>query len=253
MRTKRARILGVTALVLAGVAGSSKADLLVDSLASDFSLAANSSSTTWSYGRIPSDYSQYGISSYLASNTRNANELWGTVFASPPTMWSDATGYWGVGRNDSGVTQSASGIVWAPGEILLHPAAANGADPLAMAFSWLAPSDMTVDIEFSWGQAMTPWGNGVRMRVGLNNTALTNPLGDSWVTEAGTHTISGVSVSAGDRLNFDYDVRGDASWDVTRTAITITQIPEPASGLVLLAGAAGLGLLRRRLHGSSRG
>ena len=54
---------------------------------------------------------------------RNANELWGSEFSKPPMMWSTESGYWGIGRNDTGEEQVSgqNGTHWAPGEVLFHP------------------------------------------------------------------------------------------------------------------------------------
>lgn len=218
------------------------------SLADDFSLSVNTTTSTWSYGLATADGSPDPTSNLFATNTRNANELWNTTFTVPPTMWSDADGYWGIGRNDTGVIQTSDPISWAPGEILIHPKyTLGGAEfPGRLVISWLAPSDTTVGIDYSWADAMPGDWTGVGLRIWHNGTVLTDIGGDGWLdpSSAGSGTISNLSVAAGDRVFFEYDTWEDPTGDVTRTAILITAVPEPRAAL--LGGLGLLALLRRR-------
>ncbi len=216
-------------------------------LASDFSLSENSIASTWSYGLATADDNPNHTASLFTTNTLNANQLWATGFATPPTMWSQATGYWGIGRNDTGITQTSGSISWAPGEILIHP---KNTTSDRVVISWLAPSTMTVGIDYSWGEAMPmPAGlaNGVGLRIWHANTVLTDTGGNGWlepVAGGGSGTISNLSVTAGDRLFFEYDTLGQPNYDVTRTGILITAVPEP--GTTLLGALGLLALMRRR-------
>lgn len=212
------------------------------SLADDFSLSGNSNTSTWSYGLAGTQGSPDHLSNLFGTNTRNANQLWATGFTVPPAMLSDATDYWGIGRNDTGVTQTHGSISWASGEILIHPkyTLGNTEFPGRLIISWLAPSAMTVGVDYSWADAMPSLGNGVGLRIWQNNTVLAGWLNPT----SGSGTISNLSVAAGDRVSFEYDTWADAAGDVTRTAILITAVPEP--GAALLGGLGLLALLRRR-------
>lgn len=222
-------------------------------LASDFSLAENSASSTWSYGLAAAENNPIHTANLFSTNTRSANDLWGTGFATPPMMWSQTTGYWGIGRNDSGVAQTSNPISWAPGEILIHP---KNTTSDRLVISWLAPSSMTVGIDYSWGEAMPmPPGlaNGVGLRIWHGNTILTDTSGNGWLEPSsggGSGTLSNLSVTAGDRLFFEYDTLDNPNYDVTRTGILITAVPEP--GTTLLGALGLLALLRRRRRRVSR-
>src|SRR3954468_15666172 len=91
------------------------------SLAGDFTYAENTANSLWSFRMDDYANNPPTFLPLLNDNTRDAATLWGTPFASPPLMWSEGGGYWGIGKNTSGVEQSASGVTWAPNEVLLHP------------------------------------------------------------------------------------------------------------------------------------
>lgn len=89
--------------------------------------------------------------------------------------------------------------------------------------------------------------NGVGLRIWHANTVLTDTGGNGWlepVAGGGSGTISNLSVTAGDRLFFEYDTLGQPNYDVTRTGILITAVPEP--GTTLLGALGLLALMRRR-------
>ncbi|MCX6925506.1 MAG: hypothetical protein NT154_20200, partial [Verrucomicrobia bacterium] len=122
------------------------------SLSRDFSYSENNAQSTWSY-RLD-DFANHPPSfPLLISTNRDANGLWGSDFPTPPMMWCEASGYWGIGKNCTGKEQfsTRNGTHWAPGEVLFHPKA--GASPSRLVVAWTAPSNMVVDVWYTFGRA----------------------------------------------------------------------------------------------------
>jgi len=86
------------------------------------------SNSTWSY-LLDDENISPAFLPLLSSTNRDANALWGSDFPTPPGMWSEGSGYWGIGRNLTGREQfsTRNGTRWAPSEVLLHPK--GGASP----------------------------------------------------------------------------------------------------------------------------
>ena len=221
--------VSVVGLVLVSVVGASAETW---DLAADFSVApsSNTTSSTWSYGLAAAAENPVHTSNLFDVNS-DANTVWGTTFGTSPTVLSGPTtaSFNCIGRNDNGVTQTSAPVSWAPGEILMHPA---NAIPGRLVISWLAPSTTVVDIDYSWADAMPGIGNGVGLRIWHNSTVIAGWLDP---TAAGSYTIEGLSVTAGDRLYFEYDCWANAGGDITRTAITITS-PDAATPGTLIYG-----------------
>jgi alpha-L-fucosidase 2 len=206
------------------------------SLAGDFSYTENGPDSAWSFRMDDHANNPPTFLPLLKSNTRDAKSVWGPDFAKPPMMWSEGTGYWGIGKNTSGVEQTGSGIVWAPGEVLLHPK--GGASPAGLVVAWTAPSAMVIDVDYTFARAMSQ-GNGVgyelmRRSGGVDAFVASESIGNSL-----TRSLRGMSVAAGDQLFFRFDVLGDPGGDITKAAIVIKEASGPAplvtppSGLVL--------------------
>jgi hypothetical protein len=134
-------------------------------------------------------------------------------------LWGTGADFWGIGKNESGVTQTGA-YPWPDGEVRLHPAnpGQGGSATGNVVVSWLAPVTTSVDVDYSFSNVPNG-GNGVAVGIFHDSTtlrALSNP------GQAGASaTIHNLSVSAGDRLFFVYNTDGNAGNDVTRTAITI--------------------------------
>ncbi len=204
------------------VTSTGNAPPYVASLSGDFSYAANDDTTTWSY-RLDGSPAYLPL---LNSTTLNANQLWSTLFSGPPTMWSQGSGYAGIGKNTTtgNKTTSAGGNCnWGPGEVLLHPL---NASPGRMVIGWKAPGYMVIEVNYSIGRAMDA-GNGVSFlltkRIGGVDSDLVamTPVG-SFISSS----QAGIRVSAGDRLFCRIDnYLGNAGNDVTRAAIQILGTP----------------------------
>ena len=206
------------------------------SLAGDFSYTANGTNSTWSYRLDDYTNKTPAFLPLLTFTNRNAKEVWGAPFANPPIMWSEATGYWGIGKNTTGVAQLGSGVTWAPGEVLLHPK--GGAAPARLVIAWIAPSNMVIDVHYTFARALSQ-GNGigceVRQRIsGGDSFVAYDSIGDGL-----TRSVPRISVAAGDQLFFRCDTMGDPGGDITRAAIEINEaagppvIVTPPSGLTL--------------------
>jgi hypothetical protein len=91
------------------------------SLAGDFTYADNSAGSLWSFRMDDYANNPPTFLPLLTSTSLSANAAWGLAFPESPMLWTEGTGYWGIGKNNTGVEQTAGEVVWAPGEVLLHP------------------------------------------------------------------------------------------------------------------------------------
>ena len=91
---------------------------------------------------------------------RGANALWSSDFQTPPMMWSEAEGYWGIGKNTTSneLVSLLNGTSWKPGEVLLHPK--GGGSPSGLVICWTAPQSLQIDLSYTLGRA-SPHGNGI--------------------------------------------------------------------------------------------
>jgi beta-fructofuranosidase len=204
-----------------GTDGSSPPVVEVFALADGFSPGRNEAHTTWTFQVGNPEKGASGLR-FLAVSGRDANQLWGSNFAAPPRMWADADGYWGIGRNDSGVPQvsTRNDTTWRPGEVLLHPR--GGEAPADLVIGWTAPRGLALDLRYAFSLA-AQGSDGVGLRV-LRWT----PAGpEQLVTLPNiglgiTHQLRGLGVQKGDRLLFCIDTAGDPGGDIVRADIRIT-------------------------------
>ncbi len=208
------------------------------SLAGDFSYTDNRTNSTWSY-RMDDFGNNSPIFPLLTSTNRDANALWGSDFPTPPMMWSDATGYWGIGKNVTGkeLFSSRNGTRWLPGEVLFHPK--GGDSPSRLVIGWTAPSNLVINVGYVLDRAAEQ-GNGIGYEiikrsggVDLELVSLENLAGGV------SNAVTGMVVAHGDQLLFRLDARGDPGGDISRAAINITGTPWPASPAVAVQPSGG--------------
>ena len=208
------------------------------SLADDFLYTDNSAASTWSY-RLDDSTDPSPVFPVLTLAKRDANVLWGSDFPEPPLMWSEESGYWGIGRNGTGDEQfsSKNGTRWAPGEVLFHPKAGDSAAGLVIA--WTAPERMLIDVSYTFGRGAMQ-GNGIGYeiirRIGGNDThlvALRN-IGSSVNNE-----LNGILVAKREQLFFRFNTSGDAVGDITRAEIVINGRPAAARPAMALQPSGG--------------
>ncbi len=190
------------------------------SLAQDFSSNENKADSTWSY-RLDDGDSESPKFPLLAVKDRNANQIWGSDFDTPPQLWSEPYGYWGIGRNSTGVElfSRRNDTHWPAGEILLHPKA--GPAPHGLVICWKAPRAMVIDIRYAFAVASSH-GNGVGYSVmyrGSNGdrgiVALQN------ISPSIADELNGLVVARDDLFLFRFNTSGDPTGDITRARIVI--------------------------------
>ena|SRR2546425_11806156 len=185
-------------------------------VAADFSRTTNSDASVWSY-RYQNGQARDGNYQLVPTFSSDIVETWSP---SDPGAWR-VQGYLpSIGVNNTGtdITVTGTGVNWPNGAMLVHP----GADQLVVV-SWLAASDGSADINFSFTSRHAVCGDGVQWFVELNNTAAT--LGTGFIDagmSTGSRRVSGVRVRSGDRINFIVGPRGGNGCDSTQLTATIT-------------------------------
>ena len=229
MKSPTQRSLRLSLLASAGLpALLATAQAATYSLANDFSYTDNRTTSTWSY-RMDDFANNPPAFPLLTSTNRDANALWGSDFPAPPMMWSDATGYWGIGKNVTGkeLFSTRNGTRWAPGEVMFHPK--GGASPSRLVVGWTAPNSLVVDVHYSFGHGADQ-GNGIGYQIikrigGIDAeiVALDN-IGGGLAND-----LTGIVVAQGDQLFFRFDTCGDPGGDISRAEITIKGVPGVAA------------------------
>lgn len=207
------------------------------SLSGDFTCTANRTNSTWSY-RLDDFGHRPPTFPLLVSTNRNANELWGSDFPTPPKMWCEATGYWGIGKNLSGreLFSSRNGTRWAPGEVLFHPK--GGGSPSRLVIGWTAPSNLVINVSFAFGRAAEQ-GNGIGYEIIRRSGGTDRELASLENLAGGvSNSLSGIAVASGDQLFFRFDTRGDPGGDISRAEIFITGESWPASPVTAIQPSA---------------
>ncbi len=208
------------------------------SLSGDFSYTANRINSTWSYGM--DDFANHPPTFPLLTSThRDANALWGSDFADPPRMWSDATGYWGIGKNVSGkeIFSARNGTRWAPGEVLFHPK--GGDSPSRLVVGWTAPSNLVINLTYIIDRAADQ-GNGIGYEIIKRSRGVDREVVSLENLAGGvSNSLTGIAVALGDQLFFRFDTRGEPGGDISRADINITGTPWPVSPTVAIQPSGG--------------
>lgn len=199
------------------------------SLADDFSYTDNGANSIWSY-RLDDSAQPSPTFPLLTVRDRDANQLWGSAFPTPPRMWSEANGYWGIGKNESGgeLFSAPNGTRWAPGEVLFHPMA--GAAPSHLAVCWTAPHRMLIDVHYRLGPAAEQ-GNGIGYEIlqrrGNSDQTLVSlkNIGSGLVND-----LRGILANAGDQLFFRFNTSGDPAGDICRAEIRVQSLTDEVPG-----------------------
>lgn len=251
MRCPSCLLASVVSLLLIG---GVEAGVIYD-LADDYSSTVNTETSTWSYRFGSESVGRDGNYALLATPPGSGQET-GTILYSPlggrmPVWNANSAGVFPfLGKNETGVAQSLNGaspFVWQPEAVIVHP---NGSQFVVA--SWLSPLTGVVDLTFEFSDP-EPGGDGVTWYVEVNDQATTLDfefLGSG--ASSGLQSISGVSVVAGDRINFIVESTGDLFRDTTRIEATVeaAAVPEPSASLLLAVCGVCLGILWCARRGS---
>lgn len=225
----------LTSLLLAAAAGAQT----VWNLATDFSLAANPNGA-WTYQMEVTPGDDDTAYTPIADNTIHANTIWGTTFATPPVMRTEGTGFWGIGRNDTGATQTSNAVTWAPGEVLFHPKPGFAGSGGRFVITWQAPANMSVDVAWAYAKRMTIGTDGVGMSVLHESGGANTQLRAFGNPEGATGTFDNLAVTTGDKLHFRFDNWVDAGGDITWGDITVTQLSAPGPSIASFTSNPGV-------------
>lgn len=234
---RNSAIVGISWCVLSAVARSAEsqtqtappatAQTVTYSLAGDFTYTDNRTNNTWSY-RLDDSANHPPTFPLLTSTNRDANAVWGSDFPTPPMMWCEATGYWGIGKNVTGkeLFSTRNGTKWAPGEVLLHPK--GGDSPSGLVIGWTAPGSMVIDVRYAFGLASTG-SNGIGLRITKRTGRVdTDVVALGNIGNSLTNDLTGIAVAQGDQLFFRVDPCGDPSGDIVRAGIIVKGTPMAA-------------------------
>lgn len=208
------------------------------SLASDFSSTDNRATSTWSY-RMDDFANDPPTFPLLTSINRDANALWGSDFPSPPMMWSDSTGYWGIGKNTSGKEQfsTRNGTRWVPDEVMFHPK--GGASPSGLVVGWTAPNSLVIDVHYVFGRGADQ-GNGIGYQIIKRIGGVTTKVVALDNIGSGlTNGLTGIVVAQGDQLFFRFDTCGDPGGDISLANISINGVPGVPAGAMAARPSGG--------------
>src|ERR1051325_572704 len=240
----KTRIVPILACLIAVIGAAVPASADSYDAVSDFSSTLNSSATRWSYR-------------YAAGTVRNGSYSllpnYGSmgVYSPPdPGLWNTGAQIPLVGVNQSGGNVHLTigpAFTWPNGTMLVHPGYGG-----LVVVSWLSPITAPVNISFSFSDLDPNGGGGINWFVERNNSSST--LGSGGFNNGGAcgpQTLTGISVAAGDRINFIVDPKAAPEYDSTQLTATITQVPEPSTVALGLFALALCGLVLSRQRPSS--
>ncbi len=185
------------------------------SLAADFDINANGSSSRWAYGTLAVPASTPFVMQLLDSNTKTMVDIFGSDTALP--VWGSTEkswAYWMLGKNTEATAIHilwGETLDWQPGTVMLYP----GQEGRNLLVSWQAPGDMVINATWTFTRisarapdSQWPPGVGTDYRVTLRGRAGDTTVVDfAGVARPGgtlydrhTSSFSGLLVHAGDRL-----------------------------------------------------
>lgn len=244
-------LLSLTAMVLS--LDTVRAATVYD-LAADYSTTINTNSSTWSYRRGGSHNGSYNLLDLAPTAGGGFAGPWSPGATPSVTEGWQLTGSSVIpflGKNTTGGTETFLGggtFVWPNGKVMVHP----DSDDLVVV-SWLAPANGTADIDYRIQDAHLGGGasSGIVYYVDKNAGIGPDGLATAIVPEAGDSgllSLSGVSVNAGDRINFvvglEFSLNANATFvDATINFTETPPAPEPSS--LWLAGLGMIVVARR--------
>ncbi len=215
------------------------ADVITFDVATDFSFANNTESSTWSY-RYATDLERDG--DYLLYTTVNPIA---DPFTVKPSVWNDGddgSPAW-VGKNTTGGDQISGGgnnWNWQADDVMFHP----GVGRLSV-ISWLAPQSGTLTLNYQLSDDIS--GGPVSWFIEQNSSVQTLANG-SLTSQAttGPQQLS-TTVAQGDRINFLLDPIGSIGTDAVvinaSLSLQTNSVPEPATLQKCLFAVVGLAVL----------
>jgi len=251
---------GVALALMLGLAGPASA-VESWSLADDFSTSNGNPNGAWTYGWYRAGTAEFSLYATPVSGTQSGSNY---------VDWEQSTGggqWQGFVLKNLGPNPMTEWGYYEPEQVILHPGITTAEDGSGAEIGhtatarWTAPEAMTVDVSALF-TGQVPSGTTTFCYVIKNYGAIaTGPIdgfygsaANGYADRSGTSFMSysgQFTLEAGDFIDFavDFDtnpydgIAGTHISDSTGLAVTITEVPEPATlGLLMLGGW----LLRRR-------
>jgi hypothetical protein len=256
------RSFGICLLSLCGIGlllGTVKAATVYD-LATEYSTTINTNGSTWSYRSGTAHDGNYPLLDLAPGAGPGFGGNWtpGPNSAMNPGWQYSVVGTLNivpyVSKNITGVTQtftSGGTFQWPADKMVVHPDAGQ-----LVVVSWLSPGDGIIDIASQIVDAHISGAanSGVTYFIDSNAGVGPDSLASGLVVEGGDSgpiNLSGIGVTAGDRINFVIGLENVLNSNGTYLDATITfsppPAPEPSSLLLAGLGCLVLRRVRRRI------
>ncbi len=191
------------------------------------------------------------------SASSNPNGVW--TYGSTPTLGGAFTPFTTQGTNGAlagwvGPTQaslvqnvtsspfSAASADWFPGEMNLHP----GSDGAASVLRFRAPATTLYDVSAVF-YGIDAYPTSTDVHVLINGVSVFDALVNSYRGAGQSHTHTNLALAADDTVDFvvGWGANGSYYYDATGLSVTITQVPEPGTLLLVLSGLGVAGACAR--------
>jgi PEP-CTERM motif len=192
-------------------------------------LSTTNPNGVWGYGYDPAALSGYQFQAFDQLNLLAY------------TLWTDSM-YNSLNTPAFGKNNSSSVVNGgAPGQIILHPGPTPNGDAAILRFTSPATGIYEVSAQFLTGDS------GETDAWVVMNGDFASPLVSLGVTSANpTYNTTGISMLAGDTLDFVVGNHGNYFFGTTPLTVQISAVPEPSTTLMCLAGAAWIAFAMRR-------
>ncbi|MFN5320445.1 MAG: hypothetical protein ACK5D7_03180 [Planctomycetota bacterium] len=238
----------LAAMLLCLLTGNAFANFITYDAKADFNGSVNGAGGNWRYGW--SDNETSALNDYTNANSFNdtVNKLQGF------------RNYSGGGADTltPGVFKAYGSSTlhgYQNGDLIVHPGriptnSPNAADEKFSVVRFVAPTAGIYNLASNWirkGTSSNAVGTpDIRVYISRSSSPTSLFSGNFDFNQLGTFSVNGLSLTAGETIDFRVGGLGERNGDVTISNVTITAVPEPGSLACVSGLVAGLSVLSRR-------
>lgn len=235
----------LAAMLLCLLTGNAFANFIYDAKA-DFNGSVNGVGGNWQYGWSDNETSAlnvYGTSDYFISTSLQLQGFRNYSGGGADTLTPGVFKAYG----------SSTLHGYQNGDLIVHPGRipTNSSNPNDEKFSvirFVAPTAGIYNLASNWIRKGTSQQSGDDIRVFISRSSSPTSLfsGNFDFNQLGSFSVNGLSLTAGETIDFRVGGLGERNGDVTISNVTITAVPEPGSLACVSGLVAGLSVLSRR-------